>query len=167
MRLLIDTLVALMLAGVLAGVVYMQNQETSHEDEIAETVEGLRQLHKQILLQAALERVPLNSAGYPETVEVEWFDLSIPRNTLVDENRPWLEVAGIEQRDLVNPPNLTAGDPNTASFWYNPYQGIVRARVPADTSDKTAVALYNRVNATTLASLFASDLSPGVRDLGR
>lgn len=157
MRLLIDTLVAVMLAGVLAGVVYLQNLDTAHEEQVAETIESIRQIQQQIILQAALEQVALNSAGYPETVDVEWFELAVPQNTLLEGERPWLEVAGIEHRESLNPDRLTASDSTVASFWYNPYQGIVRARVPAEMSDQTALAMYNRVNGTNLTSLFPAD----------
>lgn len=161
MRLLIDTLVAVMLAGVLAGVVYLQNLDTAHEEQVAETVESIRQIQQQIILQAALEQVALNSAGYPETVDVEWFELAVPQNTLLSGDRPWLEVAGVEQRDALNPNKLTATDSTVASFWYNPYQGIVRARVPAEVTDQTALAMYNRVNGTALTSLFPADFESG------
>lgn len=161
MRLLIDTLVAVMLAGVLAGVVYLQNQDTAAEEMVRETSESLRQIQQQIILQAALEKVALNSAGYPETVEVEWFELTVPQNALLSTDRPWLEVAGVEHRDALNPSRLTASDSSVAAFWYNPYQGIVRARVPAEVTDQTALELYNRVNGTNLTSVFAADFEPG------
>src|SRR5690606_18145470 len=122
-----------------------------------EAIESIRQIHQQVILQAALEQVPLNSAGYPDTVEVEWFELTVPRNPLLSADRPWLEVAGVEQRDELNPAKLTASDSTVAAFWYNPYQGIVRARVPAEVTDQTAISLYNRINGTNLTSLFRAD----------
>ena len=43
-----------------------------------------------------------------------------------------------------------------AEFWYNPYLGIVRARVPYLRSDRETLALYNDVNDCELSSLFTA-----------
>jgi hypothetical protein len=43
---------------------------------------------------------------------------------------------------------------STAAFWYNPYKGILRARVPYDISDERALDLYNRVNGTSVSSIY-------------
>jgi hypothetical protein len=47
-------------------------------------------------------------------------------------------------------------DNSVASFWYNPYQGVIRARVPIVISDRKA--LYNSVNRTRLDSIYSKDL---------
>ncbi|RMD62322.1 MAG: hypothetical protein D6824_06910 [Planctomycetota bacterium] len=53
-----------------------------------------------------------------------------------------------------------AVDESVASFWYNPGTGAVRARVPATVSDQRAVELYNRVNNTSLRSIFEGAAAP-------
>ncbi len=42
-----------------------------------------------------------------------------------------------------------------AQFWYNPNTGVLRARVPADVSDATALKWYNHINGTNLTGIFA------------
>jgi hypothetical protein len=41
-----------------------------------------------------------------------------------------------------------------AAFWYNPYQGILRARVPVMISDEESLSVYNRINSSSLTSIF-------------
>lgn len=150
MRLLLDTLVALMLAGILGGVVYARNREASFERDLAATRADVRLFERMIAMQAALGRVPLNEQGFPRTIDPEWFVAHMPRNRLLSPGRPWVEVASWEDRDLAHPIAIVADDASNAAFWYNPATGIVRARVPGDTSDRTARQLYNRVNRTEL-----------------
>jgi hypothetical protein len=42
-------------------------------------------------------------------------------------------------------------------FWYNPYQGVIRTRVPAMISDQRSLDLYNRLNRCTLQSIFPTE----------
>jgi hypothetical protein len=44
-------------------------------------------------------------------------------------------------------------------FWYNPYAGVVRARVPQGASDAAALKMYNAVNVSRLRSLFDDELT--------
>jgi hypothetical protein len=47
-----------------------------------------------------------------------------------------------------------AFDRSIAAFWYNPANGVVRARVPVTISDQRATELYNRINGVFLTSIF-------------
>lgn len=154
MRLLIDTLVAVMTASVLAGIVWTYRAETAQERAVEECRQSVELLTQQVVLQGALRQVPVSTAGYPLTVDPEWFKIELPENTLCGPGHPWLEVAGVEERNLEHPQVRAVTDKDTATFWYNPYQGVVRARVPYDSSDQAAVGLYNSVNGTRLDSLF-------------
>ena len=64
-----------------------------------------------------------------------------------------VEVAGEADAHLLHPRVRMTVDEEMAGFWYNPYQGIVRARVPVLVSDKDATELYNRLNNASLTSL--------------
>jgi hypothetical protein len=155
MRLIIDTLVALMLAGVLAGVVTFYNGRRDRDGQVELARAEVERFQREIMLQAALEQVPQSEAGYPRTIDLAWFQGDLPLNPLLDEGRPWLEIASAADRHLAHPVYRCASQPSLASFWYNPANGIVRARVPAGISDHEALGLYNRVNACSLESLFA------------
>jgi hypothetical protein len=156
MRLVIDSLVALMLCGFLAGVVLQTRSERRLEDKIELVRAEVERFQSQILLQAAMEKVELSQRGYPSTVEVGWFAGNTPANPLLGPTHPWVEIAAESQRELLHPPNRMAFDTDTAQFWYSPYTGVVRARVPSDVSDATAVRLYNRINGCGLDDLYAS-----------
>jgi hypothetical protein len=64
-----------------------------------------------------------------------------------------VEVASEEEAGLVHPTVRIALDEKSAAFWYNPYQGVVRARVPVEMTDEAATALYNTINRTNIASI--------------
>jgi hypothetical protein len=62
-------------------------------------------------------------------------------------------VASEEDAGADHPRDPMAAGPGLAQFWYNPSKGVVRARVPDDVSEATALRLYNRVNDSHLTSL--------------
>ncbi len=152
MRLILDTLVALMVTGIFAGVVVHRQTEQRVEADIEQTAESVRHLEQQVMLQSQLGDVDLTRRGYPATMEPEWFTL-LPDNPLVGAGHPWVELAPTWQRDLHHPPDPVAATPDHARFWYNPSTGSVRARVPAALTDREALKVYNRINGSDLDSL--------------
>lgn len=154
MRLFLDSLVALMLTAILGGIVYYSRADRQYEQNVDIAHSEVRRLQSQIMLQAALESTPLTQRGYPATVKPEWFHGNLPLNPLLESGHPWLEIAGPAQRDKEHPTRPVATRSDAAQFWYNPYTGVVRARVPAEVADATALSLYNRVNETKLTTLF-------------
>jgi hypothetical protein len=154
MRLAVDSLVALMLAAVLAGVVMKKQSGVDHEAELEVLRSEVRRFQQQIMLQSALEQVELNAGGFPETVDPEWFHGDVPDNPLLSPSAPWVEVADTDQAALPHPPDKVAIDPGAARFWYNPRLGIIRARVPAGISDNQALRWYNLINDCDLPTLF-------------
>lgn len=159
MRWVVDSLVALMIAGIVTGVVLHVRQREQFELS-REIVRGdIQRFRQQINLQTAMSKVELTEQGYPATIDPEWFttdDGGLPMNPLLDDQHPWLELAGPSQALLVHPPNRTASSRRFAKFWYNPYTGAVRARVPVGVSDSETLELYNYINNCDLGSLFAS-----------
>lgn len=155
MRLLMDTVVALMLVALLGGVMWQQrtDQEVKSNRDLARA--EVRRFQQQIALQSALAKVERNERGYPETVDPDWFMGNLPANPLLDFNHPWLEVAGPDQKQLAHPLDRVANAPGIAKFWYNPHMGVLRARVPAEASDAAAIDLYNYINDSALPDLFA------------
>lgn len=153
MRLVIDSLVAVMLAAVLAGVIIHNREQDEQMLAVETTRTSLRQIDRQLALRIALEQVDLTDTGHPRTIDPSWFQGELPRNMLLDAARPWMDIAGLEDRDRVHPLNIAATDGKVAAFWYNPYQGVVRARVPQALTDREMLDLYNRVNATKLESM--------------
>ena len=154
MKFVIDSLVVLMVVGIVGGVFYFAraNRQMEHQVDLARN--ELRRFESELLLQSALEGVALSPRGYPLTVEPEWFGADLPFNPLLGRSYRWLEIASKSETDKVHPVHLTAANHSVPQFWYNPYSGVVRARVPAGIADATALKLYNRLNGCSLPSLF-------------
>ena len=157
MRLLLHTLVTLVAAAILGGVsmYYVEQQRGLVRRDLAR--HEVQRFQRQIHLQAALAAdLPPDKSG-PATIDPAWFEGDIPENPLVGTEHPWVEIAGADHKTRVHPPDLTVSDADVACFWYNPYTGIVRARVPIGISDAHALDLYNDVNECDLPTLFPEE----------
>lgn len=150
-----------MVAGLVAvglGFTGVRQEERSRDSLCLSAQERCRALEQMVKYRAAAKKGELNVRGWPVTVDPTWFEHAPPTNPLLDQDqRPWVEVAGSEDEPLTNPPVRIAARPETAQFWYNPYQGIVRARVPVMVSDELAVETYNQINGTGLRTIFDSE----------
>lgn len=118
---------------------------------------AIERITQEISYRATLSDAELNGRGWPTSVEPAWFQGRLPRNPMVPLSNPWLEIAGEHEHHLTNPPQLLVVDGNLASFWYNPANGVVRARVAQTLSDAQALKLYNTINSTRLTSLFVPE----------
>src|SRR5688572_18392196 len=155
MRLFMDSVVALMLVGLLAGVMWHQRTDRAATSQRDFTRSELHRFQQQIALQSALAKVTLNERGYPGMVDPNWFQGSLPGNPMLNDTHPWLEIAGPEQKSLLHPPERVVTDKETAKFWYNPDTGVIRSRVPPGVSDAATLELYNYINECNLPELFA------------
>ncbi len=164
MRLLVDTLIALMLVGILVGVLLYHRQRTAELRDIALVHQSLAMLHEQAIYHGALQ--PLNDPQdggqaaqgenpMPATISLAWFGLSIPVNPLapvLSGDQPWLDLAPPGDSGD-HPPDPVITRPTQAAFWYNPARGIFRARIGPQFSNTQALTLYNRLNQTALQTL--------------
>ncbi|MEX2220147.1 MAG: hypothetical protein WD749_15465 [Phycisphaerales bacterium] len=130
-----------------------------HQDELQlrEVSSGLRRFEQVLAFRGASKETETTERGWPLTVEPTWFESDIPRNQLVTPDRPWLEIATPDQATMMDPPLRIAIGTTTAAFWYNPYKGIIRARVPIAISDRKALDLYNKVNGTALDNIYCAE----------
>ncbi len=154
MRYFRDVLLLIVLIALGAGVVWLQQDRQRGDDRVSAASQQRHKLDQQIKIRAATKTAELNVRGWPTTVRADWFDDAPPINPLLDADRPWIEIAPPEHAGLEHPPVRMTVDSGLAAFWYNPYNGSVRARVPVMVSDEAATSLYNRVNYTVLASIF-------------
>lgn len=154
MRLFMDAVVALMLLALLAGVVWYNKQDNVQQKDRETARSECRRFQQQIALQSALARGDRNERGYPETIDPAWFQGVNPNNPLVNPVNPWVQVAGPEHKYLLHPPDPVCATKSIAKFWYNPYMGVVRARVPSGFSDAASLELYNFINDCQLTELF-------------
>jgi hypothetical protein len=146
-----------MLVGVLAGFVLYQRNENHVEKDMQFTRAEVYRMQREVALQSTLAQVERNERGYPLTINPEWFGYDLPRNPLLPEGHPWLEIAGPAEKDLEHPPVRVAYDRSLAKFWYNPSTGMVRARIPGNQPDPDALRMYNTVNDCSLPNLYTSE----------
>lgn len=157
MRWLIDILALLVAVAMLAGLIWFHQRDDGQEAVVNQTLAARNRLELEIRYRSVTRTTELNPRGWPVTVDPNWFENDPPRNPLISAECPWVEVASLEQAGLQDPPMRMTLDGSLAGFWYNPYLGILRARVPVMLSDQEALELYNRLNATRLTSIFQSD----------
>jgi hypothetical protein len=145
----------LILIAALVGVLVMVARRRQEEQRnIDDTVAAIHRIEQTIKVHAAAGVTTLNARGWPMTIEPAWFEQPVPRNFLLAGERPWIEIATAAEADLRHPRVRLAVDSSVAEFWYNPAQGVVRARVPVEVSDADATAMYNKVNGSGLGSIF-------------
>jgi hypothetical protein len=152
MRLIVDSLIAVMLAGILAGVLLYERGKAEDLEQCRVIHQGLADLQEAAIYHGALAEDPRSSTGFPLLVSPLWFDRQVPTNVTVPGRQPWLDIA--PQGDMgEHPPDPVVTGPEQAGFWYNPNRGIFRARVAPQFSDQDTLALYNRLNSTPLRAL--------------
>lgn len=159
MRWVLDILAVLTAAGLIAAVVMFQRVQGQSEAQVERAATDLRRLELEIKYRSVTKNAELNEFGWPVTVDPKWFGEDLPRNMLVSTRGAWIEIAGPGEAKLLNPRVRLAVDDSIAGFWYNPAQGVIRARVPVMVSDQEAVDLYNRINGTALASAFEREVA--------
>ncbi len=155
MRMLVNVVVALCFLS-LAGMLWLRwSGEAIEAARASGAIRSVREIEQALYYRAATERERSNSRGWPLTIDPTWFKDGLPRNTLLSNEHPWLEVASQAEAGLKHPPERLATSPKLAGLWYNPYQGVVRARVPVQISDARSTALYNYVNGCELGSVLS------------
>lgn len=160
LRRTVDVVTALAVLGLFGGLIAYQYQHRRQESLVAQAVGDVVRFQQMLQLRAATKDVPLNARGWPQTIDPAWFGEAPPRNGLVSKANPWLEVASPEEAELHDPLVRMTIDSRRAGYWYNPNQGIVRARVPVGISDDRALRLYNRINGTALTSIYSKEPLP-------
>jgi hypothetical protein len=161
MRLVVDSMIALMLVGILAGVLWYHREQTRELETREQVHHALARLYEQALYHGALEQdhpETLSPVGFPLNISPQWFtdEAWLPLNVLVPSRQPWLDVAPTGDSGD-HPPDPVIGADQQAGFWYNPARGLFRARVPRQRSDEQTLALYNTLNGVTLLGLPTDD----------
>jgi len=153
MRIVLNILIVVMVAMLLAGAAWQHRDRAAGQQRIEQTRDEVHRFHRVISLHTALNNIERSTRGYPMTIDPAWFDDELPVNPLLSSAHPWLEIAHLDHESLLHPPVRAASKTSHARFWYNPANGIVRARVPRRASDGATLRLYNAVNGTALDSL--------------
>lgn len=146
MRRLLDLITLDCLLTVLLAMVAHHRRE----GELQQGVEAARSSVERIQAEVDLLRAIGGSDGSPPSIDPRQFAEGVPRNPLLDGDRPWIDLARPGEITLRHPRVWQVGEGNEAMFWYNPVQGIVRARVPRQASEERARRLYAEVNGAWL-----------------
>lgn len=145
---------ALLLAGAV-GAWRLSADREDHGDRLESRArQSVMSIAREMRTRVATKQVEANGRGWPKTVDPAWFGGNLPLNSLLDQGRPWLEIASPDEHDLTHPRRRMAIDENDAAFWYNPALGVVRARVGPMLSDAAALDAYNFVNKSHVDELF-------------
>jgi hypothetical protein len=162
LRRIVDLVAITTALGLASGVGWHGYAHFEEQRNIKRVSGELRRFQQVLAYQSASGQTQTNTRGWPVTIDPNWFGGDPPRNHLLTPDRPWLEIAPQEQAQLNDPPVRMSIDGATAAFWYNPNQGIVRARVPVQISDEKSLAMYNAVNGTWLRTIHGDPPPPPV-----
>jgi|CXWL01.1.fsa_nt_gi hypothetical protein len=160
MRSLVNIAATLCLSVLLSLLGYRAWTDFVQSRTALECQASLSRLRQEIKCRAGLETAPISPRGWPLTIAEPWFEDAPPRNPFLGGDRPWIEVASEDEALLTHPFVRCDVGGHFAEFWYNPFLGIIRARVPYCRTDRDTLDLYNTVNESDLASLFAAPPSP-------
>ncbi|NJL32508.1 MAG: hypothetical protein HC898_13330 [Phycisphaerales bacterium] len=152
MRLIIDTLIAAMLVGILAGILLHYRAEAREVEHWRVVQLSLSRLHEVMQYHKALEEAKSGEVNSPIMVTPLWFEGSLPENPLVPGRQPWMDIAPGKDQGL-HPPDPVIRAPHQAAFWYNPEKGVFRARVVPQFTDEATLDLYNKINGSPLYAL--------------
>ncbi|GAB5496477.1 MAG: hypothetical protein Phyf2KO_15570 [Phycisphaerales bacterium] len=153
LRRLVDLICVLVICAIAYGAVWMSKRGDRHADQVEATRASVVQIQNELVLRSQSGRAALNPRGWSETIVPAWFGGELPANLLLDDDRPWMEIASVEQAEFEHPRPLFDVSGQDASFWYNPALGIVRARVPMLSTDAKTLDAYNTINGVNLGSI--------------
>lgn len=173
MRMLVDSLIAVMLICIFGAVLLHHRAEQQEIERYRQAREALSRLHEQAIYRRALGETehddPKEPPPFPAVIEAGWFGDRIPLNPQCTPTQPWIDVAP-EGDNSDHPPDPVLVSETQAGFWYNPARGVFRARVAERSSNEATLAEYNRVNGVALLSLPTDDnpqRRPVLADWGR
>ncbi len=148
MRRLLDLLALGVVIVLLLGLLHFNRRHSEREHAIEATRLSVERIQAEVNLLRALRTVGMNDAGHPIRVDSGWFDGELPVNLLLGHRERWIDLAGPGEM-MRSHPRVWQVDPASGSeamFWYNPVQGVVRARVPEQSTPEEARILYAQVN---------------------
>jgi len=145
---LVEVLIVVVILGILAAIVVPQFTDASEETAAAALRSTLGTLRTRIDLEYHRSTPP----AWPATIDPAWFAagsaLAHPQNSF---GAPTVELDNTAGR--THPVNKVLSAASAGAFWYNPTNGLVRARVAYRGNDAATLAFYNLVNSSSEADL--------------
>ena len=144
---LVELLIVVVFISLLTATVVPALAERDEEAKIAAAQNVVRGIARQI------ERYRAQNDEWPPRVQAEWFrGHKLPINPLVPDHPRTVA----EDNDAGGRTNKWHPNGKTTAqwpFWYNPANGSLRIRVPAQATREDTLALYNLVNGTDAQSM--------------
>lgn len=145
---LVELLIVVIILGILAAVVVPQFSNASQDANRAALKATLDVIKDRI--DYLKQKSPANT--YPTTIDSAWFAGSAgpthPENKSGVGNIEIDSTAG-----LMHPVNKVLLTGVLGDFWYNPTEGVVRARVADQGSSASTLVFYNEVNESSETAL--------------
>ncbi len=155
-RLLVNSLIGLLVIAVLASMLVNHHEKRLNSNQHEAVHLALEQLHDKATFVGALDVDAVGKEGFPLEISPLWFrDEGLPMNVTVPGWHPWLDIAPLGDH-AQQPPDPVIVRRDQAGFWYNPNNGIFRARVTPQFTEQSTVKLYNDLNGTSLTTLSQS-----------
>jgi len=151
MRLMVDSLIALMLAAILGGVLVYHTRHQAQARRYESVRRALASLQEQVAVHAAVD-AESGKYEFPQFIAPDWFHGAVPVNVLMPGRHAWIDIAPPGDRND-HPPDPVFNQKQQAGFWYNPSRGIFRARVPRQLTEEDTLRVYNLVNGAGLSAI--------------
>jgi hypothetical protein len=147
MRRLLDLITLGCLIVVLLAMVLHHRRESLLQQGVEAARTSVERIQAEIDLMRAIGGADAES---PAALDPRRFAEGLPGNPLLDGERPWIDFAKPGEVTLRHPRVWQVEQGSEAMFWFNPVQGVVRARVPRQASEDRARRLYAEVNGAWL-----------------
>lgn len=142
---LIELIIVISVLGILAAIViprFANSKEQAAEAALATTVHGV---------STKLTDVYANTGDWPATIEASWFLGGEPNHAQNTFGVPMIQIVTTD--GLKHPADRVLKAGVGGAFWYNPNEGVFRARVADQGSAAATLAMYNKVNNADETSL--------------
>lgn len=146
MRVNLTTLTLLALLVISFGAWTYVTDSARERELIASTSLARQRIVSEVRLRSALAGAEITRQGWVRRIDPAWFPEGRPLNPwFLNHNRNWVDVDVRADSARFDPDSIDTSR-HGAGWWYNPANGIIRARVPAQKTSRATLDLYESVN---------------------
>jgi len=148
---LIEILIVVLILAILATVATKSFGSAGQDAQAAAVQSDLRHIQTRVMLEASTGRGLYPADITPDTLD-EWFGKPVRSAYALPTTPLGVEIDSSGDSDVVHPADKVLSGALPA-WWYNPANGVVRARVPDQGSATATRDLYVEVNITSIGDL--------------
>lgn len=137
---LVELVIVIVVIGLLAAIALPRFGSASHNATVASLKAHVSELQK------AVDMYHAEHSAYPPNIDPDWFiSQELPAHTWSPTNPQGVETDSTDGR--LHPESVVVSLENGWNgYWYNPTNGVVRARVTYQGTNIRTLALYRRIN---------------------